>query len=104
MEHANEVFVVPSKFRWSDVGTWKALYDISEKDDNNNVIQMDEAMIEDSQNNLFVSNVKNKFYAIKGLHDFILVDTEDAMLILPVSEDQFVKQIVKKLQKDNKYV
>ena len=104
MEHADEVFVVPSKFQWSDVGTWKALYDISEKDENNNVIQMEETMIEDSKNNLFVSNVKNKFYAIKGLQDFILVDTEDALLLLPLSEDQFVKQIVKKLQKANKYV
>ena len=104
MEHAEKVFVIPSKFQWSDVGTWKALYDISTKDENKNVVQLNEYFIDSSYGNLLVSNVRDKFYAIKDLNDFILVDTEDALLLIPLSEDQFVKKIIKKLQKNNKYV
>ncbi len=97
MEHAKKVFVVPSKFAWNDVGTWKALYDISEKDPAGNVIML-ENHLTDTENSLLVSSVKDKIYAIKGLKDYIFVDTEKATLILPLTDEQGVKEIVKQVQ------
>ncbi len=97
MEHVKEVFVVPSKFTWNDVGTWKALYDISPKDREGNVIMLENALV-NTTNSLLVSSVKDKVYAIKGLDNFIFVDTDKATLILPLDDEQGVKEIVKKVQ------
>ncbi|MBT4575088.1 MAG: mannose-1-phosphate guanylyltransferase/mannose-6-phosphate isomerase, partial [Candidatus Cloacimonetes bacterium] len=87
----------PVDYGWRDVGSWKALYDISDKDENNNVINCDNQTI-DSNNNYINSS---KFVALIGVDDLVIVESEDALLIAKKDRSEDVKNIVEKLAKDN---
>jgi mannose-1-phosphate guanylyltransferase len=97
MEQAEKRVVIPVDYGWSDVGSWKALYDISDKDENNNVINCDNQTI-DSNNNYINSS---KFVALIGVDDLVIVESEDALLIAKKDRSEDVKTIVEKLAKDN---
>jgi mannose-1-phosphate guanylyltransferase len=98
MEKAEKRVVIPVDYGWSDVGSWKALYDISEKDENNNVLNCENEII-DSKNNYVYSN---KMVALIGVKNLVVVDTEDALLIAHKDHSEDVKKIVAKLKKDRK--
>jgi mannose-1-phosphate guanylyltransferase len=95
MEKADNVYVIPSEFGWSDLGTWTSLYEISAKDENENAVK---------GKNVFLYNVDgclvnkaetlgNKIIAIKSVKDLIIVDTPDVLLICDKNQEQEVKQI-----------
>ncbi len=94
MEKAEKRVVIPVDYGWSDVGSWKALYDISEKDENNNVLKCENEII-DSKNNYVNSE---KFVALIGVENLIIVDTKDALLISRKVDSEQVKKIVNKLR------
>ena len=98
MEQAEKRVVIPVDYGWSDVGSWKALYDISEKDKNNNVINSEYEMI-DSNNNYINSK---KFITLIGINDLVVVDSDDALLIAKKDRSEEVKTIVEKLKKKGK--
>ncbi|MCK5050411.1 MAG: mannose-1-phosphate guanylyltransferase [Candidatus Cloacimonetes bacterium] len=98
MEQAEKRIVIPVDYGWSDVGSWKALYDISDKDENNNVINCEYEAI-DSNNNYINSK---KFVALIGIDDLVVVESEDALLITKKDRSEDVKNIVEKLKKDGK--
>ncbi|WP_295655430.1 mannose-1-phosphate guanylyltransferase [uncultured Mucilaginibacter sp.] len=94
MEKADNVYVIPSEFGWSDLGTWASIYQLAEKDDAGNaLIPSDKIITYDSSNNM-VSVPEGKLVIIKGLHDFIVVESNNTLMISPRSEEQGVKQIV----------
>jgi len=93
MEKAENVYTIPSNFGWSDLGTWGSVHENSSLDEAGNALPKEHIMYEASQN-VIRSAKKEKLYVIKGLEDYIVVDTEDALLICPKSDDQFIKQIV----------
>ncbi len=94
MEKADNVYVIPSAFGWSDLGTWASVYDLSEKDYvGNAVIPAQGVMMYDSSN-CMVNIPKGKLVVLKGLHDFIVVEDNNTLLICPRDEEQSVKQIV----------
>lgn len=95
MERAAHVYVVPGSFGWNDVGDWKAVYDLSEKDDHGNAITGD-VIIHDSSRNLVHS--KDKLFVLVGLHDLIVVETDDATLICNRDSAQQVKNVVEYLK------
>lgn len=98
MEQAEKRVVIPVDYGWSDVGSWKALYDISGKDENGNVLRCQNELI-DSKNNYV--NLK-KFVSLIGVENLVVIDSEDALLIANKDRSEDVKQIVEKLKKDNK--
>ncbi len=108
MEKADKddiVYVIPADFGWSDLGTWGSVHANSEVDPHGNAVQ-GEVIIYDSQNNMIKTTHPEKIVILKGLEDFIVVDTDDALLICSKSEEQFIKQIVGdlKTQKGEPYV
>ncbi len=99
MEKSEIVAVVPADFGWSDIGSWQALWEVSEKDDSGNVIQGD-VMVEDVKNSLIRSEYG--LVAAVGLRNSIIVETADAVLVGPLDRSQDVKKIVKRLKAENR--
>ena len=98
MEQAEKRVVIPVDYGWSDVGSWKALYDVSEKDENGNVLKCNSEII-DSNNNYVNSP---KFVSLIGVENLVVVDSGDALLIADKDRSEDVKKIVEKLKKDEK--
>jgi mannose-1-phosphate guanylyltransferase len=92
MEVANNVFVLPVEFGWNDLGTWGSLFEKLPKDKNNNAIVNARTLLTDAENNI-VRTHNNKKVIVQGLHDFIIVETDDTILIYPKSKEQEIKQI-----------
>ncbi|TWR25946.1 mannose-1-phosphate guanylyltransferase [Mucilaginibacter achroorhodeus] len=106
MEKAPNVYVLPSEFGWSDLGTWASIYQLADKDYvGNAVIPADKVIMYDSSN-CMVNVPEGKLVIIKGLHDFIVVESDNILMISPRSEEQGVKQVVAdvKQQFGTKYV
>lgn len=95
MEQAENVFVISASFDWNDVGSWDALYDLSEKDPAGNVLQGDIQII-DVENCLVHS--KDLRIAAVGLKDLLIIKSGDALLIVNRRESQRVKEIVNALK------
>jgi len=94
MEKANNVYVLPSEFGWSDLGTWASVYQLSEKDYvGNAVIPADKVIMYDSSN-CMVNVPGEKLVVLQGLHDFIVVESNNTLMICPRDQEQSVKQIV----------
>lgn len=100
MEKSSNVAVIPCNIGWSDIGSWNALSQLSNIDENNNSIT-DNTIHIDSKN-VFVRNLSTKrLVTTIGLNDLIIVDTPDALLIADKKHDQQVKELVAKVeQKD----
>jgi len=96
MERADNVFTIPCDIGWSDVGTWNSLFEISEKDENGNAALSNPIILEDSHHSLVIAS-NQKLIVIKGLSDFIVVDTEDCLLIYPKSDEQEIKALKARL-------
>ncbi len=99
MEKSDQIAVVPIDMDWSDIGSWQALWDVSEKDRNGNVVQGD-VVLEDVQNCLV--RAENRMVAGVGLKDTLVVETADAILVAPFSRAQEVKKIVARIKADKK--
>ena len=94
MEKANNVYVLPSEFGWSDLGTWASIYDLTEKDYVGNAVIPSEKVIMYDSSNCMVNVPGEKLVILKGLHDFIVVESNNTLMICPRSEEQNVKQVV----------
>jgi mannose-1-phosphate guanylyltransferase len=92
LEKANNVYTIPCDIGWSDLGTWNSLYDISPKDEVQNAPLNIPVYLEGTNNSLVFSK-KSKLIVIKGLEDYIIVDTDDCLLIYPKSEEQGIKSL-----------
>ncbi len=96
MEKTAGAVVVEADFGWNDIGSWRALWDVSEKDDQGNVTSGD-VLLEDVENCLIRS--EDILVAAIGLRDTLVVETADAVLVAPMDRSQDVKIIVNKLKK-----
>jgi mannose-1-phosphate guanylyltransferase len=106
MEKAENVCVIPGDFGWSDLGTWKSLFENRDKDKQQNLIQGDKIITFDVKNSLILNQTKDKLVAIKDLDGYIVVQTDDVLLICPIDKEQEVKEMVEevKLTYKDKYV
>lgn len=95
LEHSDRVRVVKCDLGWSDLGSFDALYENFEKDQNLNSSNI-EAVVLDSYRNLLVSSSK-KIIALSGIEDLIVIETQEALLIIKRGESQNVKSIVQQL-------
>ena len=96
MEKANNVFVLPSSFGWSDLGTWGSLYELSEKDKNGNVSLHSEAHFYEATGNIVVLEPGKKVI-VQGVEDMIIAEEKGALLVCKKSEEQRIKQFVSEL-------
>ncbi len=105
MEKAKNVFVLSAEFGWSDLGTWKSLYEELPHDTNGNAIVGPHVMV-DNTSNCIINMPKNKLAVIQGLENFIVVETENVLLICPKDDEQQVRNLVNdvKLKKGEKFV
>lgn len=93
MEKANNVYFLTASFTWSDLGTWGALYDISDKDKAGNATLKCKALYYESENNM-VTLPEGKLAVIQGLEDYIVAESDNVLLICKKTEEQRIKQFV----------
>lgn len=105
MEKAKNVFVLSAEFGWSDLGTWKSLYEQLPHDSKGNAIVGPHVMV-DHTSNCIINMPKDKLAIIQGLENFIVVQTENVLLICPKDDEQQVRNLVNdvKLKKGEKFV
>jgi mannose-1-phosphate guanylyltransferase len=99
MEKAEEVYVIPADFDWSDLGSWSSIYDSLEKDYLGNATTNKLVKIYDASNNLIVAP-KDKLIIIQGLEGKCIVDTKDALMILELDKEQEVKNFTTDLKRE----
>jgi mannose-1-phosphate guanylyltransferase len=93
MEKADNVYMLVADFGWSDLGTWGSLYDLAKKDNQNNVaLKCKSLFIESSDNLVTISD--DKLVVVQGLEDYIVVESDNVLLICKKSEEQRIKQFV----------
>jgi len=105
MEKAKNVYVILADLGWSDLGTWGSLYTHVEKDNANNAIIGNNVLTYDSRDNI-VMMPKNKLAVIQGLVDYIVVESNDTLLICKKQDEQKIKQFVNdiKVEKGGEFV
>ncbi len=99
MEKTDRAAVVVADFGWSDIGSWQALWQVLEKDEEGNVCQGD-VLLEGTSNCLVHS--ENMLIAAVGMEDALIVQTDDAVLVGPLSHSQEVKKIVTRLKQNKR--
>lgn len=98
MEKSSQVVVVPGDFGWSDIGSWNAVSQLVAPDEQNNRT-VGEAILIDSRNTFVQS--EDRLVAGIGLHDLMIIDTPDALLVAHPDKAQDVKKIVAHLKNNN---
>jgi mannose-1-phosphate guanylyltransferase len=97
MEKADNVYVICSEFGWSDLGSWGSLYNNSNKDKSGNAITGCNVMTYDTSNTLV--NVPNsKLVVIQGLKDYIVVESDNVLLICSKESEQEIKNYLSDVQ------
>lgn len=96
MEKVKEVKMFKARFSWSDVGAWSSVYELSKKDEQNNVAERRDSIFIDSKNSLIFST-ENKPIALIGLKDVTVINTANGILVANINELQKVKDVIKKL-------
>ena len=99
MERTKNAMVVPMKAGWKDLGSWSEVWESSEKDNNGNAINGN-VILKNCSKSFFHS--ENRLIAGIGLQDLIVVETNDALLVLNKSHSQKVKEVVEELNKNKK--
>jgi mannose-1-phosphate guanylyltransferase len=100
MEKARDVAVIPAEFGWNDIGSWATLLEILESDEQGNVIRRAEHLGVETSHTLVFGH--DRLVATIGLHDMIIIDTGEAILVCPKDRAQDVKKIVDRLKQTGK--
>ncbi len=95
MEKSRHGIVMPVTWQWSDIGSWQALFQLGEKDAENNVAFGDVVSLA-SKNNYLRS--EHRLVATFGIEDLIVIETADAVLVLPQSQSAHLKQLLEQLK------
>ncbi|HOZ80351.1 MAG TPA: mannose-1-phosphate guanylyltransferase [Ferruginibacter sp.] len=98
MEKADNVYIIPSSFGWSDLGTWTSAYDNLQKDYFENAVAGNNVMVIDATRNMVHAD-NHKLVLLQGLDDFIIVDTKDVLLICKKEKEQAIKEYVAEVKK-----
>ena len=97
MENTERASVIPAHFRWADMGNWSSLYDILPKDQEGNAVNCrTKTLFKDDSGLLCLSRPNEKLMAIKGLKDYMIINTPDVLLICP-REDSQIQDLLSEL-------
>lgn len=99
MEKVENAVVIPVDIGWSDVGSWSALHEIGEQDENNNICIGDTKSV--STTNSYI-RAEHKLVTTLGVDNLIIVDTDDALLVAHKDHVQNIKEIVSALTEENR--
>jgi len=97
MERADQVYVLPASFDWNDLGTWGSLYDKMDKDPDGNALARGSVLTENCSGNM-IRLPEGKIGVLEGLEGYIVVDTEEVLLVVPKAREQEIKQWVARVQ------
>lgn len=105
MEKAENVYIIPSSFGWSDLGTWNSAHDNMEKDYLGNAVAGNQVMVIDATR-CMIHAPNNKLVLLQGMDDYIVVDTDDVLMICKKEKEQEIKQYVAEVKrnKGDKYL
>lgn len=105
MEKASNVYVLCTDFGWSDLGTWGSLWDNSDKDESGNAVQGEKVMLYDTEN-CIVNMSDDKLVVVQGLDGYIVVESDNALLVCKKEDEQQIRQFVNdvKMSKGDQYV
>jgi len=95
MERADHVYVVPGSFGWSDIGDWRAVYDLTGKDEHGNALDGEVIVLNSSR--CLVRSTEGRLVVLVGIHDALVIETADATLICSRDQSQQVKSVVEYL-------
>jgi mannose-1-phosphate guanylyltransferase len=98
MEKADNVYVMCTDIGWSDLGTWGSLYEHSALDKKGNTVVAGEVFSYDNKGSIF-NIAPGKVAVIQGLKDYIVVDSDDALLIVRKEEEQNIKKYLEDIKK-----
>lgn len=101
MEKISPLAVVPGDFGWSDVGSWQTVWELAPRDENENALS-DTALLVDSRGNMVAdlrSSGGKKIIALLGVEDLVVVETDDALLVMPRNRSQDVKKLTEALSR-----
>jgi mannose-1-phosphate guanylyltransferase len=99
MENADNVYVIPASFSWSDLGTWNSAWQNMDKDYFGNAVAGDHVTIIDAKN-CIVRVPDNKLVLLQGLEEYIVVDTKDVLMICKKEKEQEIKDYVADLKRN----
>ncbi len=99
MEKAENVYVIPASFGWSDLGTWNSAWENMEKDYLENAVAGDNVIVFDANKNV-VHVPDDKLVVLQGLEDYIVVDTKDVLLICHKEKEQDIKEYVAEVKRN----
>jgi mannose-1-phosphate guanylyltransferase/mannose-6-phosphate isomerase len=95
MEKTDRAAVVEGHFRWSDIGSWDAIFDVAKRDEAGNAVQ-GPVVTMDAKN--CVIHATDRLTAVVGVNDLVVVTTPDAVLVIPRDRAQEVRELVSKLK------
>ncbi len=100
MEQSDKVYVIPADFGWSDLGSWKSLYELKKKDGNNNVIEGN-AILFDTENSYIKVN-SDKLVVVQGLDNYLINESENVILICKLDAEKKFREFVANAKKSGK--
>ena len=105
MEKASNVYVLAADFGWSDLGTWGSLFENLHKDKHSNAVVGKNVILYDSTN-CIVNMPNDKVVVLEGLTDYIVVESDNVLLVCRKADEQQIRQFVNdvRLEKGEKYV
>lgn len=90
MEKTENAWIYPIDFKWKDFNDWDELYENAPKtDEHGNICNTKASIIKDCRNTILLSDKRDKLIAVRGLEDYVVVDTEDVLLICPRNKEEF---------------
>ncbi len=104
MEKADNVYVIPGDFGWSDLGSWNALHQIRDKDENQNVVEGSVITLDSKDN--FIRGEKNKLIVTQGIEGYVVADFDDVLLICKKEDSSVFKNVIADVRanKGEKYI
>jgi len=105
IEKADNMLMLLGEFGWTDLNSWDLLYDSKEKQEHDNVIEGPHVYVQDTQN-CFIKGPQEKLIVVRGLQDYLVIDTEDALLIYPRLHEENIRSLTStiKEKKKDKYL
>ena len=100
LEHTKNIFVIPASIGWSDLGSWASLREVKEPDENGNVVIGEHLGID--THSCLIHGEHGRIIATIGLDNMIIVDADDALLIMPANRSQDIKHLLEELKKEGK--
>jgi mannose-1-phosphate guanylyltransferase len=94
MEKANNVYMLCVDFGWADLGTWGSLFDIAQKEEENNAVLKTRVLLYESENNIVALGDRTRLAVIQGLKDYIVAENGNVLLICKKEDEQRIKEFM----------